>query len=382
MDKLVLYIVLGFEEQTSKYLALNEKYKDLEFKGQKVQVSTISQHINILSKNFEVRNFFESYDELIKLEANECINKVIYHIPYGLEDRVTMVEEKLLSMKGKVLIFSRIYDPHSPLKLSVDYHRKYHDYTFTWLQSHCIKNAQMIYAPMAYDNHLFSKNYNNNIRTKQACMVLGNKKNKSGYDVFLHKTQDINNIYHLRDDIANIVEIDIFGLGWSKELKNYKGAVFPHEIKYKITREYKLAFTIENCIADTFVSEKILDALLTNTVPIYKGCADISSFIPSSCYILYDEIENNGDIRSFVMNFTQCDYEQYSKNILNHRDVIFKKFTTEENYSKVIYSIMNKTHKTEYLIDLIGEFYNERELVSTDTFKDKCKRLIRSVIKR
>ncbi|MEZ8321701.1 hypothetical protein AB6C72_25210, partial [Vibrio splendidus] len=250
MKKLTLYLILGFKEQTEKYVELNNRYSDLEAKGKKVQVSTMSQHINILSKNFDLKNFFDYYEDLISQTDDECQDKLIYHIPYGLEDRNTGVEEKLDTLKGKLTIFSRVYDPHSPNKLSVDYHNRYHDYTFTWLKEHCKNNhRRMIYTPMAYDNHLFYDEYVEEKRNKNACMILGNKINKSGYDIFEHKTQDVINIYSLRDDVANVSEVDIFGLGWDKNLTNYRGAVFPHEIKYKISEKYKLAFVLENCIA-------------------------------------------------------------------------------------------------------------------------------------
>lgn len=69
------------------------------------------------------------------------------------------------------------------------------------------------------------------------------------------------------------LDIDIFGRGFNITDQRYKG-----ELKYKhsglIPYEYSIA--IENSNEKNYISEKFVDCVLCNTVPIYNGAPNVS----------------------------------------------------------------------------------------------------------
>lgn len=85
---------------------------------------------------------------------------------------------------------------------------------------------------------------------------------------------------------------DIYGAGWSNELGNsYKGKLdgyhnkcLTENTKFKGLIDYKYSLCIENCSIDNYFSEKITDAILCWTIPIYYGCTNISKYFPKDSY--------------------------------------------------------------------------------------------------
>ena len=78
---------------------------------------------------------------------------------------------------------------------------------------------------------------------------------------------------------------------------------------------------VENTQNLNYFTDKIVDAFLTNTVPIYWGCPNIGDFFDERGMIILDSEE---DFISLVNNLTEEDY--YSR----------KKYM-EDNYNRAIY---------------------------------------------
>tara|TARA_B110000261_G_scaffold159750_2_gene198233 strand:- start:2070 stop:2948 length:879 start_codon:yes stop_codon:yes gene_type:complete len=93
---------------------------------------------------------------------------------------------------------------------------------------------------------------------------------------------------------------DIYGAGWNNELGiSYKGSLdgYHKETKTENTKfkgliDYKYSLCIENCCRDNYFSEKITDAILCWTIPIYYGCTNIGKYFPKDSYY---EININED---------------------------------------------------------------------------------------
>ena len=105
-------------------------------------------------------------------------------------------------------------------------------------------------------------------KTKNISIIASNKKQTTG-----HK---------LRHDIINkyINKIDVYGKGW-----NF--------IKHKIEglKDYRFSIVIENCKRDYWFTEKLIDCLVTGTVPIYWGCPSIGDFFDVRGFIIIDNLE-------------------------------------------------------------------------------------------
>lgn len=85
----------------------------------------------------------------------------------------------------------------------------------------------------------------------------------------------------LRHQIINASsgKIDVYGNGY-------------RPIKDKITglKDYRYHFAIENCKKDFWFTEKLIDCLMTGTIPIYWGCPSIGSFFNDDGFIIFDTL--------------------------------------------------------------------------------------------
>jgi hypothetical protein len=55
--------------------------------------------------------------------------------------------------------------------------------------------------------------------------------------------------------------------------------------KHETMSEYTFAITYENMELEGWINEKIFDAFLVGTVPIFRGAPDVTDYIPEECFI-------------------------------------------------------------------------------------------------
>ena len=95
---------------------------------------------------------------------------------------------------------------------------------------------------------------------------------------------------------------DIYGKGWKNELGiSYKGelgayhnqTIVNNKTKYDALIDYKYTICIENCSKKNYFTEKITDAFLCWTIPIYFGCPNISDYFPIDSFYIINPNDNN-----------------------------------------------------------------------------------------
>ena len=124
--------------------------------------------------------------------------------------------------------------------------------------------------------------------------------------------------------ISNFNSTDGFRLKFIKELEKYKkidfgGKVYNNigrsvEDKIKFLSQYKFSIAMENSEGDGYISEKIVDAFLSGTIPIYYGDYMIDEYINPKAYILIKgekdlqkkieyikKIDNNDEIYKYIL---------------------------------------------------------------------------------
>lgn len=69
------------------------------------------------------------------------------------------------------------------------------------------------------------------------------------------------------------LDIDIFGRGFNLSDSRYKGEL---EFKYTGLLPYEYSIAIENSNEKNYISEKFVDCVLCNTVPIYNGAPNVT----------------------------------------------------------------------------------------------------------
>lgn len=348
MDKINLFMILGFKDQTYKYMNIVKRMNKNFDNNLTTMEQTISWHYFMLSKYFNLYNFYEKEDEIEKYE-----NAIIYHLPYGKDSMDTGVEEKLLKYKERVPIVMRSYDPHSPLKTSVDYMDKYHDVVLTYISEH-VNNSTRLFANMSYDNHLANVIWEIPQKRKLACMILRRETREEYFqesEKFKNKGLNLTKTYGLREHYVNYKEIDIYGPNWPLEMENYKGVLEPHSKKYEVLNDYKFNFIIENAIVDNFISEKILDSFLSLSIPVYLGSPEVDKWIPKKCYIDIRDFSSTDELIGFLKKMSHDEYQGYINNIRNYRSNLFEEFSTKNNFAKPVYSWYKKNYNNDLSYD-------------------------------
>jgi hypothetical protein len=127
-------------------------------------------------------------------------------------------------------------------------------------------------------------------KTKKLSIIVGYHS-----DAYYHYSNE--SLYNKRHDLVrklldSDLEFDMFGQDWPINDYRYKGF-----LKNKIDglKNYEFSICLENSSIGGHISEKFIDAILCNTIPIYNGHRDIFKYYPNSCeYLDYDgnEIEN------------------------------------------------------------------------------------------
>jgi hypothetical protein len=143
-------------------------------------------------------------------------------------------------------------------------------------------NDNFVSAPSVMFSHLIGKAdfYRNNQNF--------NKAKKLSICVSVSKTPGKSPMYDFRRElVAKILEsdlnCDIFGRGWTIPDPRYKGSP---DNKAEALLPYEYSIAVENAELDGYISEKLFDCFVCNTVPIYYGTSTVNtiynpkSFLP------------------------------------------------------------------------------------------------------
>lgn len=117
-------------------------------------------------------------------------------------------------------------------------------------------------------------------------------------------------------------EIDVFGGGWPITLPNYRGFI---SSKVALLRRYRYCMVVENQRQPGYVTEKLLDCIAADTVPIYWGAPDVHQY-PGLEWVPTIEDES-ADIKAIIANeelFHEC-----KQKISQNRNLIFDTFATD-----------------------------------------------------
>jgi hypothetical protein len=94
------------------------------------------------------------------------------------------------------------------------------------------------------------------------------------------------------------VIIDIYNQDNHHNFKNFKGPVSPYVDKSKGYKPYKYYFMIENNYEENFITEKLWEPILCESLCFYYGCPNVTDYIDSRAFVLLDinDFENSYQI--------------------------------------------------------------------------------------
>ncbi|MCG1037804.1 glycosyltransferase family 10 domain-containing protein [Polaribacter sargassicola] len=105
-------------------------------------------------------------------------------------------------------------------------------------------------------------------KTESICWITSNKSFHSGHTARLKFKNEIDNLN---------LNYSLFGKGF-KEIDN----------KWDVLKNFKYTLAIENSSHNNYWTEKIMDAFLSFTMPIYYGCPNVVEYFPKEAIIFID----------------------------------------------------------------------------------------------
>ena len=84
------------------------------------------------------------------------------------------------------------------------------------------------------------------------------------------------------------VQIDIYNADNNHNFINYKGPVSPYVDKSKGMLSYKYYFMMENNYEENFITEKIWEPILCESLVFYYGCPNVTDYIDARAFVLLD----------------------------------------------------------------------------------------------
>ena len=216
----------------------------------------------------------------------------------------------------------------------------------------------------------------NDKKINKYALVMSNKyySNHSSKFIYLLKSfRNLNPFYNHRfsnyhksiqlydkrlDIIANLSKkdkIQLYGKGWN-DISNipykYRKALESTNIINKIKSlsagvndkiielsKFKYALCIENCSFKGYITEKIIDAIVSKTLPIYLGASDISNFIPNECFINLNAFQNFNDAFDYIESINERDYDEL---ILNGQKFLYSQAGYKFSYDYFSQNINQK----------------------------------------
>lgn len=152
---------------------------------------------------------------------------------------------------------------------------------------------------------IFEKDWSLNYeKNKLVSMMISEKKQLTGHA--------------LRHRVKNeIGGIDIFGRG-HKQINN----------KIEALKEYKFSLVIENSMIPGYFTEKIIDAFVTGTIPIYWGDPKINEVFDVNGMII---VKSFDEIKKVLETLESVDTIKFEEGLKNNFEEA-KKYTLPENY--------------------------------------------------
>ncbi|CAG8809124.1 20698_t:CDS:2, partial [Cetraspora pellucida] len=141
------------------------------------------------------------------------------------------------------------------------------------------------------------------------------------YELMQHITiHSYGNCHHNQEIPDNIREK--YGI---KEGESAYYSTHMYEVKIDTISQYKFHITFENSNCKGYVTEKVYDSFLGDSIPIYMGAPDIDNYVPPHSIIKVSDFKNVEDLAKhiYMVANNQTLYESYFE---------WKKDMTHENF--------------------------------------------------
>jgi hypothetical protein len=283
--------------------------------------------------NREYSRFFTSSDaqehQFILVEQPSQADVVIF---------INTIEDKVLRHDHHAILFF-----HEPLDYAHLYQSEIHEDHFPKANlevvshlpspSFFIKNSEGIKfhrsIPYVHFHHNATYDQLNSIdeakRTKLICSITTGLKGIPGYQnrrLFLERFSESNPFFDLFGKFNKL----------SAAIPSYRGQCIS---KWKIVNQYKYSLVIENSTDDYYISEKIFDALICGSMPIYYGSNKIYEVIPKEWFYYLPNLDASeiSKLNAFIATDA---YKAVSENRAEICKTVYYKFSFYSALEKLL----------------------------------------------
>jgi len=182
---------------------------------------------------------------------------------------------------------------------------------------------------LSTDANVDTKQYKISIMTGTKCMTKGHE-----FRLNLYKTQAAFKNFPIvfwRSSAGQLLP----------ELVKENNPILPREMSSKIEmlRDYQFHICIENSRQQNYFSEKLMDCLLTKTIPIYYGCPNITDYFDTTGWIILQD-ESPSTLFKALLSLNGTYYSKY-KDTINKNYEEAKKYTDiYKNVNSILSTIL------------------------------------------
>ncbi len=184
-------------------------------------------------------------------------------------------------------------------------------------------------------NELLNLKYENKIN--EISCICSSKYNDEGH---IHR---INFIKYL-DKKTDIPAINIFGKSNPFSFKNYKGQLDMNE-KSKGILPYKYYFMVENSYEEDYLTEKLTEPILCETLCFYYGCPNVTKYINPNSFVQLDMYDFSKSYNIIKQAIEEDWWSKYIDNIRIQKNIILNELQFFPRIEKIINDYENKTCK-------------------------------------
>ena len=196
---------------------------------------------------------------------------------------------------------------------------------FTW-NDDLVDNKKYFHSRLPFGDKVGLKKNIDFDKKKLVMSISGNKFSSNKGDLYSYRRKTIN---FLNKEFAN--DFDLYGTGWNDngllinikrfirhrqfnftKYQTYRGS--PDE-KSKVISGYKYCICYENVRYEDFITEKIFDIFINESVPVYYGAKHISEYVPKNTFIDREDFNSDSELMSYLNKIDKNQYMEYIYNI-------------------------------------------------------------------
>jgi len=190
--------------------------------------------------------------------------------------------------------------------------------------------------------------------------------------------------HHLRLDLIHLlesaqIEMDIFGLDNNESFHNYRGPL-PLFDKRDGLFPYRYTITVENNSEVNYVTEKLVDAILSECLPFYWGCSNLEDIIEPDSFIRLPLDDLEASARLIHEAITNDEYSRRLPAIRRSKEKILNSLQLAPTISRVVrgHQLLDKTPlhviNLDRRSDRLDGFMHRLSLASGDRLASRTER--------